>query len=97
MMGDKLSAIIDNAEDIKSIIGISTRTSLQGTAESLTSTKGDLVDELTSKDIQASMSESLDALVNKVNVLVVSPSVDGTELVFGQGTGAEVEGSELEL
>ena len=96
-MGDKLSAIIDNIENIKSIIGIPISTSLYDTAESLTDTKSNLVDELTSKGIQASMSDSLDVLVDKVNVLVISPSVNGTELVFGQGTGAEVEGSELEL
>ena len=97
MMGDKLSAIINNAEGIKSTIGIPTSTSLPGTVDSLTNTKSDLVDELVEKDIEASVEDPLNELVGKVNVLVVSPSVDGTELVFGQGTGAEVEGSELQL
>lgn len=97
MMGDKLGAIIENLNDVKDVIGISTSTSIAGTADSLSTTKGDLVDELTEKDIEASTEDPLDELVGKVNVLVVSPSVEGTELVFGQGTGAEVEGSELQL
>lgn len=96
-MIDKLSTIKSLSNGIKDVIGLPSSTSLQGIIDSLTGSKEDLVDNLTNLGIEASMSDTLADLANKVGAIILSPTVENGELIFASGSSAEVEGSELQL